>query len=367
MDYNLGEKLKYLRKKRDLTQEQLAELLGISFQAVSKWETNTSTPDISMFPILANFYGVTTDELLGVDITKRDMRVKEYYRESDELYKSWKLAEMVELHRKACAEFPGNLELRYSLAWTLGQAQHVIRTKKENLEEAIDICNMIMANSSDVDLRLKTLSELCYLHHWNGNDKKAEKYADQLPELTQTKRYLIGRLNLKHGEESQSYCRNSIAVYYDAMREVIENLADDTELNPETRIALNKQLLEIQAIIFGEDILFEHFNAMLYCREIAKLYLLDNNIDKALLYLDKAYDHAEKFDTYPDNSEYSSPMMSGCTARPQSVWSQSAIADLNAELTKEKSKANYRALENEPRYIDLVKKVADKLAEQNKK
>lgn len=364
MDYNLGEKLKFLRKKRDLTQEQLAELLGISFQAVSKWETNTSTPDISMFPILANFYGVTTDELLGVDITKRDMRIKEYYRESDELYKSWKLAEMVELHRKACAEFPGNLELRYSLAWTLGQAQNVIRTKKENLEEAIDICNMIIANSSDIDLRLKTLSQLSYLHHWNGNDKEAEKCANQLPELTQTKRYLIGRLNLI---KSADYCRSSIAVYYDAMREVIENLAYDTELNRETRIMLNKQLLELQSIVFGEDLLFEHFDAMRYCCEIAKLYLLDNNIDEALLYLVKAYDHAEKFDSYSENSEYSSPMMSGRTARPQSVWSQSAIADLNDEFTVEKYRIKYNKLENEPRYIDLVKKVADKLAEQNKK
>ena len=71
MKFNFGEKMKNLRKKkRDLTQEQLAEYLGVSFQAVSKWETNAAYPDISLFPVIANFYGVTTDELLGVDITK---------------------------------------------------------------------------------------------------------------------------------------------------------------------------------------------------------------------------------------------------------------------------------------------------------
>lgn len=63
MYINLGEKLKSLRKGHDLTQEQLAELLGISSQAVSKWETNASLPDISMLPVIANFYGVTTKEL----------------------------------------------------------------------------------------------------------------------------------------------------------------------------------------------------------------------------------------------------------------------------------------------------------------
>ena len=57
----IGEKIRELRKKNNITQEALAEALKISFQSVSKWENNTAMPDISMVVPIANFFGVTTD------------------------------------------------------------------------------------------------------------------------------------------------------------------------------------------------------------------------------------------------------------------------------------------------------------------
>ena len=59
----IGEKIRELRKKNNITQEALAEALKISFQSVSKWENNTAMPDISMVVPIANFFGITTDEL----------------------------------------------------------------------------------------------------------------------------------------------------------------------------------------------------------------------------------------------------------------------------------------------------------------
>ncbi len=60
----IGNKIKLLRTNKGLTQEQLAEQLHISGQAVSKWEKETSTPDITMLPKLADFFGITIDELM---------------------------------------------------------------------------------------------------------------------------------------------------------------------------------------------------------------------------------------------------------------------------------------------------------------
>ena len=60
----LGENLKSLRKEKGISQETLAEYLGISVQAVSKWENNLSYPDIEFLPTLANYYEVTVDYLL---------------------------------------------------------------------------------------------------------------------------------------------------------------------------------------------------------------------------------------------------------------------------------------------------------------
>lgn len=61
----LGKQIAALRKKNNLTQEMLAEELGVSPQAVSKWETDSSCPDISLLPQLAKRLGVTVDELLS--------------------------------------------------------------------------------------------------------------------------------------------------------------------------------------------------------------------------------------------------------------------------------------------------------------
>ncbi|MDO4166154.1 MAG: helix-turn-helix transcriptional regulator [Eubacteriales bacterium] len=59
----IGKKIRDLRKQNHVTQEQLAEVLSVSYQAVSKWENDRSTPDIDLLPIIAKYFGITMDEL----------------------------------------------------------------------------------------------------------------------------------------------------------------------------------------------------------------------------------------------------------------------------------------------------------------
>ena len=64
MDMTIGKRIAFLRKEKGLTQEELAQHMGISSQAVSKWENDQTCPDISALPKLARLFGVTVDELL---------------------------------------------------------------------------------------------------------------------------------------------------------------------------------------------------------------------------------------------------------------------------------------------------------------
>lgn len=68
MEQTIGKRIMTLRKSRSMTQEQLAEQLGVSAQAVSKWENDISCPDINLLPKLAAVFQVTTDSLLGVPV-----------------------------------------------------------------------------------------------------------------------------------------------------------------------------------------------------------------------------------------------------------------------------------------------------------
>lgn len=63
---NIGKQVKTLRIAKGVTQEELAEYLGVSFQAVSKWENEASTPDIALLPNIAVFFGITIDELFHI-------------------------------------------------------------------------------------------------------------------------------------------------------------------------------------------------------------------------------------------------------------------------------------------------------------
>lgn len=89
MNYGtLGDRIKYHRKRLGMTQEQLAERMGVSAQAVSKWENNQSCPDISVLPDLADVFGISVDELLGKSAA-REAEIVEPAEETDETGYRW--------------------------------------------------------------------------------------------------------------------------------------------------------------------------------------------------------------------------------------------------------------------------------------
>ena len=79
---NIGSKIKELRKQRGITQEQLADSIGVSFQAVSKWENNIALPDITLAPVLANYFGVSMDELFDFNLKEIESKTVAIAKES---------------------------------------------------------------------------------------------------------------------------------------------------------------------------------------------------------------------------------------------------------------------------------------------
>lgn len=65
MQLNLGQKIRELRQRDGRTQETLAEAIGVTSQAVSRWEANGGYPDMEMIPSIAHYFGVSIDELFG--------------------------------------------------------------------------------------------------------------------------------------------------------------------------------------------------------------------------------------------------------------------------------------------------------------
>ncbi len=105
MKLNLGENIRRNRRLLDLTQEQLADRLGVSFQSISRWETGATYPDMELLPEMAKLFSVTVDELLGYD----EPEEKTPYREIEEALgyalKNEDIAESVRLIRLIRLEY----------------------------------------------------------------------------------------------------------------------------------------------------------------------------------------------------------------------------------------------------------------------
>ena len=75
MEESLGQRIARLRRNKGLTQEDLGDKVGVSSQAVSKWETDSSVPDVTLLVKIANIFDISVDELLGNDRIKETPKI----------------------------------------------------------------------------------------------------------------------------------------------------------------------------------------------------------------------------------------------------------------------------------------------------
>lgn len=115
MNIYFAEKLKSLRAERKVSQEKLAQYLNVSFQAVSKWETGNSYPDISLLPDIARYFGVTVDELLCVEKIDEKRLYDEYEKKTANLYRLGKNGEAPAVWQEAYKLMPNNIDVKEML------------------------------------------------------------------------------------------------------------------------------------------------------------------------------------------------------------------------------------------------------------
>lgn len=111
-----GNQIKNLRTQRGLTQETVAATLGVTSQAVSKWENDVALPDITLLPSISAYFGVTIDELFALTDEQRITRIRNMLYESREVEDAVLDREVAFLQDKARRE-PKNSEVRLILAW----------------------------------------------------------------------------------------------------------------------------------------------------------------------------------------------------------------------------------------------------------
>jgi len=190
MKLKVGEMIKRLRKEREITQEEFAEVLGVSCQSVSRWEKGTCYPDMELMPTIAGFFGISVDKLLGVDETVEKQAVGRYRCEFQKAISVGKIEECIRIAREGVAEFPNNYTLLNSLMYALfvsGSDDADIPNWKENMEkydgEIVALGERIMKYCSDVDLRMEATARLAFQHCEMGRKAMGRAIYETLPKM----------------------------------------------------------------------------------------------------------------------------------------------------------------------------------------
>lgn len=200
----LGERIKKLRQRDGRTQETLANALGVTAQAVSRWEKGICYPDMGMIPSIANYFGVSIDELFGYDNerSKKIDALAEHIRtmiaENNGVDVS--MDDCITLAREALIEFPGNEKLSLALASALYTAGYVRRGEHHltgtdgygvydtarhrtypEWQEAVKLYEKLLSGLTDGRLRRQAVQELSQLYKNLGEGEKALALAEGRP------------------------------------------------------------------------------------------------------------------------------------------------------------------------------------------
>ena len=182
MTLYIGENLKKQRKLKNLTQEQLADILGVPSQAVSKWERGEVYPDIELLPTIAEYFGITTDELMGMKEIRDSVDVKNILDKAKYNMSKGLIEENIKLLSEAVKIYPNNYELlsKYAINLTFVDIDRESEEYRQNNLKAANIAERILAECTDPEIRNIMQGELCNYYQNLGESAKALEAADKL-------------------------------------------------------------------------------------------------------------------------------------------------------------------------------------------
>ncbi len=206
MQVQMGTTIKELRKQRGVTQETMAEAIGVTAQAISRWESQSGYPDVEIIPAIANYFGVTIDKLFGYEwerqhqVERLSQEILAMKRQNDGVDVC--MAACIAAARNALIEFPGDEKLMFCLATALYQAGYVwdgehhltdrdgydvldVARHQRNAQwqEAVKLYEKLLTMGCEGEMRHTAIRELMQLYKNMGLYEKAKSLADGAPDL----------------------------------------------------------------------------------------------------------------------------------------------------------------------------------------
>lgn len=340
MTIYFGENLKKLRKSKDLTQEALADFLGMSFQAISKWERGETYPDITMLPIIASFFGVTVDSLLGTDMIEKEKQINGYCEKYSRLLSENKLVQARDMLKTATSKFPGNYDLLSKYLNALIHAQYddsyLISIKAEVQRIYDNIQNYCTVDSIRIwtkKIMCRYLRDLSLIKNSGVDIADAEKILSEMPIMQNTRDYEAMYMYPHDDEKRAVACANGISemlcLFGEIMNRKHKNFLDADDNISEAYLRL------VEAIMPDGDYGKNHYLMVIYNQRLGVKKYLAGDEKSALEHFEKALKLAKSYDDMPEILVHTSNAVKGLEfnkTKAYRFWEGSFLEDVKEGL-----------------------------------
>lgn len=335
MQLDLGKNIRTLRCRDKKTQEAVADALGVTSQAVSRWESGGGYPDMAMIPSIANYFGVTIDELFGY----RNEREERIQLRIDEIQTMrWKnngvdvnLDETIALARNALVEFPGNERIMVCLAsvlYTAGYSRYgewhltdpegydVYDTRRHRgyaeWREAITLYEKAIPALENGTARRVAEGELIQLYVNMGMYEKSLALAENAPGIYSTKEYM--HICACDGKERvRAYGKAILSmVHASAVLMVRDALATKQNMTVSEKIESIRGAIHIFDVICTDGNYGEHNRLIARMYTQLSLYLwMEGKKDEAFEALEQSLAHFRQFERIckMEGPHYTAPLL----------------------------------------------------------
>ena len=220
---NLSQNLTRLRKEKKITQEELAEFVGVTKASVSKWETGATTPDIQILPVLAAFFDVSVDELLGYEAQLTKKQIQYLYHDlakkfaEREFAEAWKESQELVKKYYGCYPFLLQMAVLYLNHSSLAKSEE---QKAEVLMQAEKLCVRILEGSRESGLIEKAAAFRAIIWLQQGRaDRVIEALGEEILDVNQVgdKGDLLTLAYLSAGDPGMAEKSSQIGIYRNLM------------------------------------------------------------------------------------------------------------------------------------------------------
>jgi len=329
MNMYIGENIKRLRREKNVTQEKLSEHLSISCQAISKWERGETYPDITLIIPIASYFGVSTDELLGVDHARNEQKILDCLAEYDRLSNLGKDKEKCDFIRKAYKEFPNDFRIINKHISMLMYDPYIEEYDRfqglpTHIDETTRLCNRVVDECTEPNFRFEAMSFLIDIYEHQGNREKAIEMIEKFPKLSYWTKGVQYEL-FYSGMDDEKWWYWIRENLYDLADEVIvkiRNMASHSNSPPEERIKQFHKAVDFIKILHEDgDYGFRHFHLGGFYLQIACEYIKSGDYGKASQHMDMGFSHAKQYDELPDVPIYTSFLLRGFEFDRRKIYS----------------------------------------------